>query len=94
MTGDFRAANRAADRIHSVFLKIKALGVGAREALIQVALEGETAEAAFAATYSLNYDAGRSANALKRLAKVKGFLGFQARETLKRWQNGEGDLDS
>lgn len=93
MAGDFRSANKEVDKIQSLYLKIKAQGAEARELLISVALQGENPEAVFAATYSLTHDPDRSMKALKRLSKSPGFLGFQARESMKRWEREEGDLD-
>lgn len=93
LAGNYRKTNMEADKIHSTFLKLKEAGDEAREALIQLTLEGETPQAVMAATYSLKYDAKRSMEALKRLSKDRGMLGFKAEQALKRWQSGEWRLE-
>lgn len=91
--GDYETANREVDRIGEVFLKLRACGAEAREALMQLAMRGSDAAAEMAAAYSLKYDPDRSLSVLKRLSKDSGILGFKASQAIKRWKSGEWHLE-
>jgi hypothetical protein len=92
-SGDYKVANKNADRIHKTFLKMRELGTEAREALLQVATQDDGASAAMAATYSLKYAPERSLAVLRRLSSDRGILGFNASQAIKRWQSGEWLLE-
>lgn len=91
--GDYEVANREADSVHQIFLRLRELGPEAREGLIQVAVSGGDAAAVMAAVYSLKYDPERSLKVLGRLSKDSGILGFQATQAIKRWKSGEWQLE-
>lgn len=93
LDGYYKVTNREADRVHRVFLKLRELGPEAREALIQVAIQGDGADASAAAVYSLKYDAKRALAVLKRISKDRGILGFEASWAIKNWKSGDYHLE-
>jgi hypothetical protein len=91
--GDYKAANKAAKRIHQTFLRLREHGSDAREALLQLALSSADAIAVMAAVYSMKYDSARALTVLKRFSKDSGILGLQAAQAVKRWKSGEWELE-
>lgn len=93
MQGDFRTTNSEAQRTAAIFDQIRKLGDNAREALLRLALNSEPEVAVRAAVFSLKYNPGLALKVLGRLSMIKGMVGFQAQEAIKRWKEGEWQLE-
>lgn len=93
MEGNYRVANKAADRVDKVFRQVIALGDEGREALFALAEVSEDEVAVLAAAYALKSDPTRSLAVLKRLTSNRGIVGFKAEHAIKRWMSGEWNLE-
>lgn len=93
LEGDHRAANRAATKVHKLFLRLIATGNEGRLALLTLAETTADDVAVLAATYSLKFNPERSLRVLARLTSDRGVIGFQAGQAIKRWKSGEWHLE-
>ena len=90
---DWRTANAEAKKLQQVFLELTHGGQVAREALLRLVDSEECAVSLMAAVYSLKYNPVKSLAALKKLEKQPGFIGFQAEQAIKRWEEGSWQLE-
>jgi hypothetical protein len=92
MQGRWQEGNKYVRSISRSFRKIVQRGESAREALLAQIDNADLAVASMAAAYSLKYDTERSLAALQRIAKEPGIIGFSAKQTLMRWEEGDWHL--
>ena len=93
MTGNWRETNKQANRIRKAFQGIKRFGEDARQALLAQTENQDPAVASMAATYSLKYSPQQAQTVLQRIAGEPGIIGFEARQALQRWKEGDWHLD-
>lgn len=93
MEGNYRVANKAADRVNQIFRQIIALGDEGRQALVALAEVSEDEVAILAAAYALKSDPKRSLAVLQRLTSNRGIIGFKAEHAIRRWKSGEWNLE-
>lgn len=93
LLGDWKTANSQAKKFDSAFLELIKLGEDGRQALLTLIDSDELAVATMAATYSLKYSTEKALSVLARIAKEPGFIGFQAEQSIKRWNEGNWKLE-
>jgi hypothetical protein len=93
LAGDWREANKNARKRHKIFLNIIRIGDEAREALFALTKSEIDCIALMAATYSLKYKTEGAIEILKRLSKRNGLVGFEAQQSIKRWEEGNWRLE-
>jgi hypothetical protein len=93
MQGHWQETNRQARNISRAFHRITEAGDSARQALLAQVHNDDLAVASSAAVFSLKYDTERSLEALQRIAKEPGIIGFGAKQAILRWEEGEWQLE-
>jgi hypothetical protein len=90
---DWKTANREAKELQRIFLELKSIGRPGREALLALVKSEKPSVALMASVYSLKYDTKKSMKTLKSLAKEADFIGFQAEQAIKRWEEGTWNIE-
>ena len=90
---NWRMANLEAKKLQQIFLELIVGGQMAREALLKLVDSEESGVSLMAAVYSLKYNPEKSLKTLKTLEKRPGFIGFQAEQAIKRWEEGSWQLE-
>ncbi len=93
LSGDWKTANSQAKKFDNAFLELITLGEDGRKALLNLLDSDELAVATMAATYSLKYSKVKALSVLTRITKESGFIGFQAEQSIKRWNEGNWKLE-
>lgn len=91
--GDWAENNKWVKKQVTAFRRITELGTPARDELLRLLNHENPVIAKSAATFSLKYATERSVAVLKRIAEEPGMLGFEAQQSLLRWQEGSWQLE-
>lgn len=86
--GDHKKANKAFDRIASIYTEVRRRGVEAQKALLPLLFDADPWVRLWSATHALDFAAAEGAAVLERLVGAKGALAVDARYTLEAWRNG------
>lgn len=90
---EWKSANKEARKLQKIFLELKSLGQPGREALLGLVSHKDLSVSLMAAVCSLKYNPDKSLKALRRLVKEHGFIGFQAEQAIKRWEEGTWNIE-
>jgi hypothetical protein len=93
LAGDWRSANKEAKVIRKTARQIFDLGEDARKALLAQTDNEDLYVSALAAVYSLKFSPDKSISILTKISKEPGLVGFEAKQALLRWEQGEWMLD-
>jgi hypothetical protein len=93
LAGDWRTANKEAVLIRETIQRLRNLGEPARDALLAQTDNQDLSVSSLAAVYSLKYAPDKSISVLTRIAKEPGLIGFEAKQALQRWVEGQWNLD-
>jgi hypothetical protein len=94
LDGDAKTANKHTKRYIRAFQKLRAIGDRGREALVPLMSKDHRPDVrATAAAFLLRYRHDDARNVLAEIAGGNGMIPFEARETLKRWDEGVWELD-
>ncbi|WP_199749779.1 DUF2019 domain-containing protein [Corallococcus sp. AB038B] len=91
--GDANAANKHADESIAAFRMLKTHGDVGRDALATLFTHPRMDVRTAAAALLLRYRTAEAKAVLEEAAKGKGLIPFEAREALKRWEEGTWSLD-
>jgi hypothetical protein len=91
--GAWAENNRWVKKQVAAFKRITELGIPARDALLELLDDENLVIAKSAAVFSLEFAPERSILVLERISREPGFLGFEARQALARWQEGSWQLE-
>ncbi|MBN8233129.1 DUF2019 domain-containing protein [Corallococcus macrosporus] len=91
--GDAKTGNKHADRYIAAFKKLRSLGDPGREALAVLLTHPRMDVRTTAATCLLRYKTAEARAVLEEAAKGTGLIPFEARQALKRWEEGTWSLD-
>ncbi len=91
--GDWKSGNKHAKNYIKSFNEICKIGDIAKEQLKELFQHENDNVRAMAATFLLKYDTDASLEILNEIAKKPGIVGFEAQESIKRWEEGAWDLD-
>jgi len=91
--GDWMSANIEADNIRRITNQLFDLGEDARRALLAQTENDDLYVSALTAVYSLKYSPEKSISVLNKISKEPGLIGFEAKQALLRWEEGEWRLD-
>ena len=90
--GDHKAGNRFAKRYIRAFRKLCAIDDG-RDALAELFSHPRRDVRTMAAAFLLRNRTAEASAVLREAAQGEGIVAFEARQTLKRWEEGTWDLD-
>lgn len=90
---EWKSANKEARKLQKIFLELKSLGQPGREALLGLVSHKDLSVSLMAAVFSLKYNPDKSLKALRKLVKEHGFIGFQAEQAIKRWEEGTWNIE-
>jgi hypothetical protein len=93
LAGDWRTANKEAVLIRETIRRLRNLGEPAREALLAQTDNQDLSVSSLAAVNSLKYAPEKSISVLTRIAKEPGLIGFEAKQALQRWIEGQWNLE-
>lgn len=93
LAGDWRSANREAKVIRKIANHIFDLGEDARKALLAQTDNEDLYVSTLAAAYSLKFSPDKCLAILTKISKEPGLIGFEAKQALLRWEQGEWMLD-
>lgn len=91
--GESTAGNRHAKRYIKAFLSLRSLGDRGRDALVPLMYDARDDVRVLAAAYLLRHRHDAARAVLEELAKPGSRVAFSASETLKRWAEGNWQLD-
>ena len=91
--GDAAAGNRHARKYIAAWEALRAFGAQGRDALLPLLDDPRPSIAVMAAAFLLRHAPDRSLAVLRAWAGTPGFPGFEAQETLSRWEDGSWQLD-
>lgn len=91
--GDARTGNKHAQRYGAAFDKLRAHGNAGRDALAVLLTHPRMDVRVTAATCLLRHRTAEAKAVLEAAAKGEGLIPFEAREALKRWEEGTWALD-
>lgn len=92
VSGSWKEMNRNAKCLSEMHKALVALGDPGRQALLTLASDTDASVRLMAATFSLGYAPDLCVQVLQNLATYPGFLGFDAKQTIKRWKDGSWQL--
>jgi hypothetical protein len=93
MRGDRKLAQRFAHRCIRSFEKLLEQGDVGRNALAELFNNNRPDVRATAATFLLKFKTDEAIMVLEEVSRGEGFIPFQAKEALKRWEEGSWSLD-
>ncbi len=93
LKGDWRENNKWVKRQVKAFQQIIEIGDVARDELLTLLEYENLAIAKSAAVFSLKYATQQSIVTLKKIAQEPGMLGFEAKQALQRWEEGNWQLE-
>jgi glycine cleavage system aminomethyltransferase T len=93
LEGTAKKVNVQAKRITHTFHQIIVKGEVARKALLQLTKSEDIAVAKMAAVFSLKYATEEATVVLRGIAQRPDLLGFEAKQALKRWEEGTWQLE-
>ena len=92
--GDWKLGNTYAKKYIKCYKDINKIGNVAKEEMLTLLKHKNDVVRTMAATFLLKYSTEESLRVLKEISKKPGMVGFGARESIKRWEEGSWDLDS
>lgn len=93
MAGNARLSNKCANKCLSSFVALRTLGNEGREALSTLFNHEQPAVRSMSAAFLLRYKTNEALQILEAMAHGQGLVAFEARETIKRWNEGAWNLD-
>ena len=93
LRGDWKENNKWVRKQVKAFQRIIELGDAARDELLTLLDHENLAIAKSAAAFSLKYATERSKATLMRIAQEPGVLGFEAKQAMLRWEEGNWQLE-
>jgi len=90
---DVPEANAYAERTCAAFDKLTAIGDEGRDALASLFFDRRPTVRVSAAAFLLRYKHAEATAVLKREAKGRGLVAFEAEQALERWKDGTWELD-
>jgi hypothetical protein len=92
VSGNWKEVNRNARCLSEMHKALVALGDPGRQALLTLVSDTDASVRLMAATFSLGYAPDLCVQVLQNLATYPGLLGFDAKQTIKRWKGGSWQL--
>jgi hypothetical protein len=87
-SGDYRAGNRAHDRLALAYRTLRARGPGSQAKLLHLIRDPEVGVRAWAAAHALEFSPAEGEPVLVELAAKSDIEGFSAQMTLREWRAG------
>lgn len=86
--GDHQVANRAADRVSTIYAELRRRGLEAQRQLLPLLEDTNLRVRGWAAAHALEFAKEKGESVLTKLALQPGLLGFSAQMTLTEWREG------
>jgi hypothetical protein len=91
--GDHKVGNKHAKDYINAFLKLREFGDSGREALAELLNHHRGDVRILAAAYLLRYKTVEALRVLREESFGEGIVAFEAGEAIKRWEEGDWNLD-
>ena len=92
--GDWKTGNKYAKKYIKCFKAINDIGDKAKNEMLVLLNHENDSVRTMAATFLLRFNTERAIGVLREISKKSGITGFEARESIKRWEEGSWDLDN
>lgn len=93
IAGNYKVTNREAKKISQAAHQLKNMGDEGYQALMPLLKNDNKVIASSAAAFLLKYATKEAQDVLKNIAQNSGLIGFEAKQALDRWQEGDWHLD-
>ena len=87
-SGDYKAGNKAADRVAAAYRTLRERGLSSQLKLLPLLRDPETGVRGWAGAHALEFAPDQGELVLTQLASQRGLIAFSAKMTLQEWRAG------